>query len=200
VLYANDSPRAAELLTGWVQRHPTDAGAFTHLGRALADIGRLAGADSAYARAYQLDSTNPGAINGIGQVRLAQQRWDAAEALLQRLITMGMENSVRQGQIGWARLHLGKNAEAVANFERALELGVPAGRFRAVAYYNLACGYVRIGRKDDALTALGHAVEQGMNDRATFERDDDLAPLRSEARFQQLLERLTTASGPEPSR
>jgi hypothetical protein len=71
-----------------------------------------------------------------------------------------------------------------------LELGVPAGRFRALAYYNLACGYVRVGRKDDALVALGRAVDQGMTDRATYENDEDLNPLRGDPRFQQLLSRL----------
>jgi Flp pilus assembly protein TadD len=189
-LFGNDSPRAAELLTKWVKTHPTDPESFANLGRVQADLRRFAEAESAYTRAYELDSTNPGVLNGLGQLRLGQQRWDQAEAIYLRLVQAGFENSLVQGQIGWARLHLGKNAEAVANYERALELGVPAGRFRALAYYNLACGYVRVGRRDDALVALGRAVDQGMTDRATYENDEDLNPLRGDPRFQQLLSRL----------
>jgi Flp pilus assembly protein TadD/dienelactone hydrolase len=191
-LFANDRPRAAQLLAGWTERHPRDGLAFAQYGQALMDLGRLPAADSAWTTAWAIDSSNPGILDGLSRLRIAQQRWGDAEQLLARIAAGGREDSQLQGQLGWVRLHLGRNAEAVANYERALALGVPPGRFRALAYYNLACGYVRIGRTDDALEALGKAVEQGMTDRRTFEQDDDLAPLRGDARFQQLLSRLAS--------
>lgn len=192
-LYAQDRPRAAELLARWTAGHPRDAVAFAQYGQTLADLGRLPAADTAWTAAWALDSANPGVLDGLSRFRMAQQRWAEAERLLLRIASGGRDDSQLHGQLGWVRLHLGRNQEAVANYERALELGVPPGRFRALAYYNLACGYVRLGRKDDALGALGKAVEQGMTDRRTFEQDDDLAPLRGDARFQQLLARLGTA-------
>lgn len=196
-LYGNDPGRSAELLSGWVRRHPEDGEAFMHLGRALADLGRYPEADSAYTRAYQLDSSNPGTLSGLARIRLAEQRWETAEALLLKVVAMGRENSLVQGQLGWARLHLGKNAEAVASYERAIELGIPPGRSTlGVAWYNLACGYVRVGRRDEALAALRRAVEQGVNDRGSFERDPDLAELKGDPRFQQLLDRLGPATAP----
>jgi Flp pilus assembly protein TadD len=190
-LYAHDQTRAVDLLSRWVRTHPTDAVGFAQYGTALTDLNRPAAADSAWAHAFQLDSTEPGIVDGLARLRINQNRWDEAERLYLKLVDLGHDNSQVQGQIGWTRLHLGKNAEAVTNYERALELGVPPGRFRALAYYNLACGYARLGRKDEAITALGRAVEQGMKDRATFEQDDDLRPLRDDPRFQQLLGRLT---------
>jgi tetratricopeptide (TPR) repeat protein len=186
-LYAQDRPRAADLLAKWTAKHPTDAVAFAQYGQTLADLGRLPAADTAWTAAWALDSANPGILDGLSRFRMTQQRWAEAEGLLLRIAAGGREDSQLQGQLGWVRLHMGRNQEAVSNYERALELGVPPGRFRALAYYNLACGYVRIGRKDDALVALGKAVEQGLTDRRTFEQDDDLAPLRGDARFQQLL-------------
>ena len=193
-LFGHEDARAADLLSAWVRKHPSDAVGLAQFGQVLVNLGRQSEADTAWSRAYGIDSTNPGIIDGLSRLRMAQQRWGAAESLLLRQVAMGQDDSRLQGQLGWARLHLGKNPEAVANYERAIALGIPAGRFRAVAYYNLACGYVRVGRKDDALAALGNAVDQGMNDRATFEQEDDLAPLRGDPRFGQLLERLSAVS------
>lgn len=192
-IFGHDNQRAATLLGEWTRKHPEDAVGFAQYGSVLSELNRQPEADGAWNSAYRLDSTNPGIIDGIIQVRMRQQRWDVAETLLLRQAAAGHDDSRVQGNIGWARLHLGKNAEAVVNYERALEMGVPPGRFRALAYYNLACGYVRVGRKDDAFTALGKAVEQGMTDRATFEGDEDLAPLREDPRFGQLLERAAAA-------
>lgn len=189
-LYGHDQTRATTLLAAWTREHPRDAIGFAQYGQVLMDAGRLPAADSAWSAAWGIDSTDPGIIDGLGRLRVAQQRWGDAERLLILRAQREGESSFLQGQLGWVRLHLGRNSEAVANYERALALGVPAGRLRALAYYNLACGYVRMGRKDDAIGALAKAVEQGMTDRRTFEGDDDLAPLRGDARFQQLLDGL----------
>jgi len=61
---------------------------------------------------------------------------------------------------------------------------------RGVAYFNLACGHTRLGQKDKALEALTSAVAEGFINRNAFETDEDLAPLRAEPRFQELLGRL----------
>lgn len=196
-LYGNDPARAAGLLRDWTARYPEDTEALVQYGRVLADLQRYPEAEAAYTRAYQRDSTNLMVLNGLGRMRLGQQQWAAAEALLTRAIAGGLENSWIHGQVGWARLHLGRNAEAVTSYERAFELGVPPGRSTSgLAWYNLACAYVRVGRHDDALAALGRAAEQGVRERDLYERDDDLAPIRTDPRFQRLLAGLTPASAP----
>ncbi len=189
-IYAHDQERTASGLRRWVTSHPRDAVAFAQYGSVLTGLGQLPAADSAWNRAYQIDSLEPGIIDGLAQLRISQRRWPDAEQLYLRLVTLGHDDSQIQGQLGWTRLNQGKNAEAVGNYEKALELGVPPGRFQARAWYNLACGYVRLGRKDDAFRALGKAIDQGLSDRATFEGDDDLRPLRDDPRFGQLLSRL----------
>jgi tetratricopeptide (TPR) repeat protein len=130
----------------------------------------------------------------MGQMRIGQQRWAEGADLLTRAIARGIEHSMIQGQLGWAQLHLGRNAEAARSYERAFELGIPPGRStRGVAWYNLASAYARLSERDRAFTALDSAVAQGVVERRLYETDADLAPLRSDPRFTRLLARLPAA-------
>lgn len=190
-LFAHDSERSAALLQDWVGSHPRDAEALTSLGRALAELRRFPESEAAYTRAYALDSSNPGVLVGLGQARLNQHRWEEAVDLLGRARRAGIENSLLVGQMGWAQLNLNRNAEAAANYEQAIELGIPPGPSTlGLAWYNLACAYVRLGRIDHAIAALGKAIDGGMRDRASLEQDADLHPLRTDPRFPGLLARL----------
>jgi dienelactone hydrolase len=190
-LYANDAARAAELLAPYTSANPRDAEAQRHYARVLVQLQRFAAADSAYHRAWLLDSTHPGLLSSLGQMRIGQQRWAEGADLLQRAIAAGVEHSMIHGQLGWAQLHLGRNAEAARSYERAFALGIPPGRStRGVAWYNLACAYARLGETDRALAALEQAFSEGVTERRTYEQDADLAPLRGNARFVALLGRM----------
>lgn len=193
--FGRDNERTATLLTAWVADHPRDGEAYMSLGRALAEVGRLPESEIAYTRAYGLDSTNPGVLIGMSQVKLGQRRWEEALGFLSRARQAGIENSYIVGMIGWSQLNLNRNAEAARSYERAIEIGVPPGRSTlGLAWYNLACAYARLGRVDQAFTALGKAVDEGMSERATFEQDDDLRTLRGDPRFTGLLARLQPAA------
>ncbi|MDQ2670190.1 MAG: tetratricopeptide repeat protein, partial [Gemmatimonadota bacterium] len=182
--------RTAELLGRWVEVNPDDSEAIRQYARTLVQLQRYDEAGPLYERAYALDPTHPGVLSGLGQMRVGQQRWEEAADLLNRAIASGVQHSMIYGQLGWAQLHLGRNAEAARSYERAFELGIPPGRgTRGIAWYNLACAYARLGERDSAFAALEQAVAEGMNDRAAFERDEDLAPLRSDPRFAALFAR-----------
>jgi Flp pilus assembly protein TadD len=58
------------------------------------------------------------------------------------------------------------------------------------ACYNLGCSYAMLGRVDDALSTLERAIELGYRDVDLMREDEDLQSLRSEPRFQRLLDRL----------
>ncbi len=194
-LFANDPAPAAERLARWTAANPADAEGFRQYARVLVGLQRFAAADSAYARAYALDSTHAGLLSGMGQMRIGQQRWAEGADLLARAVAGGVEHSIIHGQLGWAQLHLGRNAEAARSYERAFELGIPPGRAtRGVAWYNLACAYARLGESDRAFAALDSAVAQGVTERRNYESDADLAVLRTDARFARLLARLPAAS------
>jgi dienelactone hydrolase len=190
-LYANDAARAADLLAPYTAANPRDAEAHRQHARVLVQLQRFAEADSAYRRAWLLDSTHPGLLSSLGQMRIGQQRWAEGAELLQRAIARGVEHSMILGQLGWAQLHLGRNAEAARSYERAFELGIPPGRnTRGIAWYNLACAYARLGQTDRAIAALEQAFTEGMTERRTYEQDSDLASLRADSRFVALLGRM----------
>jgi pentatricopeptide repeat protein len=99
------------------------------------------------------------------------------------------------GQLAFAQLGLQQNAEAIKSYESAFEMGIPPGaNTRGVAYYNMACAYARLKQADKALEMLGKAVDEGFADRRTLETDEDMTPLRSDARFAAILARVPKTS------
>ncbi len=58
------------------------------------------------------------------------------------------------------------------------------------AQYNLACSLALLGRTEDALETLEHAVDCGFEDPRLLAEDEDLTSLREEPRFLFLLEQL----------
>lgn len=57
-----------------------------------------------------------------------------------------------------------------------------------VIWYNLACSLALSDRIDDALDALGRAVELGYDDYEWMKKDSDLTALRGDPRFESILE------------
>jgi len=83
---------------------------------------------------------------------------------------------------------LGRLEEGLDADERLVRLapGDPTVR------YNLACSLALLGRHESALAALERSVQLGYDDPAHMQEDEDLAGLREDARFQQLIARLSS--------
>jgi hypothetical protein len=62
---------------------------------------------------------------------------------------------------------------------------------KGTTYYNIACVYSLGNQTDKAFEMLNKAIDEGFANRNTMETDTDLAPIRSDSRFQQLLTRLS---------
>ena len=77
--------------------------------------------------------------------------------------------------------------EAIEAFSQSIRL-----RHRqATSMYNVACGYALLNDKDNALFWLDRSIAAGF-DRADLLRDDsDLDPVRSDARFKELVQRVS---------
>jgi Tfp pilus assembly protein PilF len=193
--YAHEPERVLELLEPWLKEHPDDVDAHIQRGASLKDLQRHAEAASAYERALALDAENRRATLGLAQARLNMQQWAEAASLSERLIASGLEASHVRGMLAYAQLGLGRNEDAVRNYEKALELGIPAGSYRSLTWYNLACGYARVGKTEKGLSALQSAVDEGFSDGETLRTDPDLAPLRSDPRFQEIAGRLGAGAG-----
>lgn len=61
--------------------------------------------------------------------------------------------------------------------------------YRTNAQYNAACGYALAGDKEKALDALGKAVDMGFDKAGDMRADADLASIRDDKRFKEVVER-----------
>ncbi len=194
-LYSNNPQKSVDALTKWIAENPKDALAYQQYGRALSQLQRIDEATAAYEKALALGGTDAGIYLGLGQIRNQQKRYEEAANYLSKATELGARNSFVYGQLGYVQLTLNRNDEAVKSYEKAFEAGIPPGaNTRGLAYYNLAIGYFRLKQNDKGFEMLNKAVDEGFNNRATYEGDTDFAPVRTDARFQKLLERLTKSS------
>ena len=189
--YAHDTPQVLELLGRWIAEHPASPEGYAMRGMTLTREQRGQEGKADLEKALALGSQEPGVHGLLGMVLAFEQKHAQAVEHLRLAVAGGYRGPELLGTLGHSELVLGENAAAVQSYEAALEMGVPPGaNTLGLANFNLACGYTRLGRKDDALTALERAVEAGFNRRSAYEGDADLAPLREEERFLVLMDRL----------
>jgi serine/threonine protein kinase/tetratricopeptide (TPR) repeat protein len=81
---------------------------------------------------------------------------------------------------------LGQQAKALEWAQRAYALDPDDSG----VLYNVACVYTLGGRFHDAMSCLEQAVKNGFGHREWLENDSDLDPLRSEPRFEALMQKL----------
>ncbi len=87
-------------------------------------------------------------------------------------------------RLGRCHMELERYMEAAEAWLRAADLG----RTPATLFYNAACMFSLAGDRDGALDLLERAIEAGYRNAQGMRGDEDLASLRNEARFIELLE------------
>lgn len=95
-----------------------------------------------------------------------------------------------------ALAELGHALTRLGRFQEGLEIDLKLVRLdplNPVVHYNLACSLALQARVDEALDALERSAALGYDDGAFLERDEDLAALRDEPRFRELVRRLQAA-------
>lgn len=100
--------------------------------------------------------------------------------------------------LAWVRLAYATHE--LGDFEAALPLHERAADFpenRISSLFKLGCALARLGRVDEAISAIGQAIEEGYRDRSRAEAEEDLAEIRDDARFRILLNRMAP---PPPGR
>ncbi len=193
--YGNDPQKTVDLLNKYIAAKTDDPQAYVSRARALNQLNRGDEAVADFDKAYKLDPFNMFAIGGLGQARFRQKQYAEAETLLTKAVSLGFRNSQIYGQLGYSQLAVNKNAEALQSYEAAFRMGIPPGaNTRGVAYYNMACAYARLKNTDKSLEMLNKAIDEGYVVRDSFEKDADLASVRSDSRFSALLSRLPKTS------
>jgi tetratricopeptide (TPR) repeat protein len=187
--FGGENQRTLDLLNEWMKANPNDTQGYQLLGGTLQRLNRFDEAASAYEKAQTLGADPRGIWTSLGQIRSSQRRYDEAIQLFTRAINAGVQNGFIYHQLGFAQLQLGKTEDGIQSYEKAFVVGLPPFS-RGVAYYNLACGYARLGQKEKALAALNKAVDAGFNNRTFYETDKDFESLRSEEGFKAILARL----------
>jgi beta-lactamase regulating signal transducer with metallopeptidase domain len=95
-------------------------------------------------------------------------------------------------RLGWALFGQGDLTAAAAAFEEQYARAWTP----SYASYNAACCYAQLGDADLAVTWLERSVASGYDDPLQIESDEDLASLRDDPRFQDLIEQLAAQSRP----
>jgi len=85
---------------------------------------------------------------------------------------------------GMAALNMASQARQLATRALALRPG------DAMLLYNVGCIYSMLGDLKPAMAALEKAAAGGLRQRGWYEHDNNLDPLRGEARFKKLLKSL----------
>jgi putative intracellular protease/amidase len=112
--------------------------------------------------------------------------WPQAEKIYRALV----EKYPRDGS-GW--VGLSGVLQAKGEWDAAIEAGERAASFGSVrsdALFNVACAYARKGNTDEAFNKLRLAVTAGFKRKWQLEGEADLASLRGDTRYRQLVEAL----------
>lgn len=149
--------RYAEALAAYEHARKLDPSAENWANRAAAQLrlGRLAEAEADLKEASQRDPRKPQVW--VQRAGLAEARGDLAAA--ERLIGEGLEHAPDLGRL-WAirglyRFQLGRIPAAIADFERALELGgSPGAPLPGLSVLLLSRAYRQVGQPERALAVL----------------------------------------------
>ncbi len=185
----------------------------------LAAVGRLEEAQAHSQRAVELDPLSVPIASTAGWIAHYGGKQDEAERRLKDAIAMDTLNPLAHLYLGRVFQSQGKNADAIAEYERlgALRNWVPTvagmgyveaamgnrrGGLRALAQldsmrrttyvtaYGVALVYAALGDKDRAFAYLDRAVKERTHWLVWLRRDFRWAPLRADPRFEEIARRV----------
>jgi tetratricopeptide (TPR) repeat protein len=115
---------------------------------------------------------------------LQAQDFKNAAVALESVVKQDSKNGRAWFQLGVSSYNLKKYEESLKAYAKAdsLQFAQPTAR------YNIACVHALMNNRDAALDALANAVAAGFSQVQTLETDTDLADLREDPRFKNILE------------
>ena len=170
-----------------VTLEPWYAPAWRNLGYALDKQGQLDEAVAAYQKALELEP-ELNTYNNLGVLYDKQGRYDQAIQEYQKALKLDPANATVLKNLENARQNQGIMQDRQIRIAQA-QKEVEARPIDPRAAYNLARVYASFDEKDDAFTWLAKALQLGFDDLEFVKTDPVLAGLRTDPRFEQVLER-----------
>lgn len=129
-------------------------------------LGKPDTAYEAFVAAFRENPRDIQSARHLAAIAASRQRWDVAEAWLEKVVALAPEDADAWFNLGFVREHSGKVEAALAAFKVAVQLKPTQDR----AWYGMGLANARLGRHDEAAAALQEAVK--------------LQPLNGEAHYQ----------------
>ncbi|MBA3342208.1 MAG: protein kinase [Gemmatimonadaceae bacterium] len=135
---------------------------------------------------YQAPTFLASAFAGQGRIHEASKASHRAVRAIEKWLDINPDDAraLNIGATIWS--NLGETERALDWAKRSLVIDPEDPQL----LYNVACVYAIEGMKEDAITCLERAIDKGYGHRDWIEHDSDLNSLRSDRRFQALLERM----------
>jgi tetratricopeptide (TPR) repeat protein len=199
---------------------PNYADAHHAYGRFLASMGRIGEARAELSRAQELDPLSLGIQSNMAMISYFARQYDDALQQLQKVLALDPKFSVPYWAIGMCYEQLKKYPEAVAQFQKGIELsgrgsnGIASlahayglagksveaqkilvelsarAKTKYVSSYQFAVIYLGLGQNERAIAALEGAYSERSTLLGYLKMDPRFDPLRSDTRFQSLLSRI----------
>ncbi len=114
---------------------------------------------------------------------IKQKKWQEAEKSFAEIVKKEPENARAWFNLGLARHSQEKWESAIEAFKKNVEIAqVPAGM------YNVAAGFARLNKKDEAFEWLEKALNNGAAFGSNIGADADFENIKNDARFKKMLE------------
>jgi superkiller protein 3 len=181
--------KLAEAITEFRQAVTLDPGyapAWRNLGFALDKQGQVDEAVAAYQKALQLEP-DLNAHNNLGVLYDKQGRHEQAIQEFEKALKLDPANATIRKNLETARQNQGITQERQARIAQA-QKEAQARPSDPRAAYNVARVYASFDEKDNAFTWLAKALQLGFDDLEFVKTDPVLAGLRTDRRFEQILE------------
>ncbi|MCS7011735.1 MAG: tetratricopeptide repeat protein [Anaerolineales bacterium] len=167
---------------------PSNHSAWDTLGKLYKSIERYQDALWAYHEALKWDSKNESYWYYLGLLYSIEQQPEDARLAFEQVLSLRPDHTLAHSAL--AGIYRRKGMEARANFHIAAAMK----KIHLESAYNRACFYAICEERDTALEYLKQALEAGETTVRWVQVDPDLASLRSDQRYQQLLHRFEQRS------
>ncbi len=182
-LRLGDRQPAEESFRRVLTRDPFNLAANFYMGYSYFQAGELERAERFYREVNNLNPSLPRVNFALGSVMVKREQWDRAIDYFQKTIALDGGFYRAHVSLGGVYNRKGMYPEAEDILLQAIELEPDYGP----AYYNLACVQALQNRPRAALANLSKAVEKGFTDRAHILQDPELASIRDDPVFRDLI-------------